>query len=152
MVLGCAMPWMVLQVLFAPATNAAGRPGIAVRNAAIGALVMPLASIVAVQWGIEGMAWAWLAASPAIALITAASSLPAIGVAPTRLVAAVLPTVLAGMVMALAVYLADRALADAEPVLRLVALVALGATIYCGWLFLFARERLFEFIALVRNR
>ena len=60
-VLGCAMPWMVLQVLFAPATNAAGRPGVAVRNAAIGALVMPLAFIVAVQWGIEGMAWAWLA-------------------------------------------------------------------------------------------
>lgn len=151
-VLGCAMPWMVLQVLFAPTTNAAGRPGIAVRNAAIGALVMPLAFIVAVQWGIEGMAWAWLAAYPVIALITAATSLPAIGVSPTRLLAAIVPSTLAGIAMAFAVYVADMALADAEPVLRLVALVALGATIYCGWLFLFARERLLEFIALVRNR
>lgn len=151
-ILGFAMPWMVLQVLFAPATNAIGRPGIAVRNAAFGAFVMPLVFLVAVRWGIEGMAWAWLAAYPLIALVTAATSVSAIGVAPARLLGAVAPPALAGIAMALAVYLVDMAVSPPQPTVRLGLLVATGAAIYCGWLFAFARERLLEFIALVRNR
>ncbi|MDG5746806.1 lipopolysaccharide biosynthesis protein [Qipengyuania sp. XHP0207] len=150
--LGFAIPWMVLQVLFAPATNAVGRPGIALRNAALGALLMPLAFIVGVKWGIAGMAWAWLAAYPIIAIITAATSIRAIGVSASQLVAAVIPIALAGAAMSAIVSLADGALALEDSAARLAILVTVGAFVYSAWLFTFARDRLQEFLALVRNR
>jgi O-antigen/teichoic acid export membrane protein len=46
-VLACAMPLMTLQILFAPATNALGRPALAVRTGLIGALAMAAAFLVA---------------------------------------------------------------------------------------------------------
>ncbi|MBX7495158.1 lipopolysaccharide biosynthesis protein [Qipengyuania sp. 6B39] len=151
-VLGLAMPWMTLQVLFAPATNAVGRPGIAMRNSVIGAVLMPIAFLIGVRWGIVGMAWAWLATYPLITAITAANSFGAIRVSARQVLGAVAPAALAGLVMAVTVYLVDRQLAFASPALRLGVLVATGGAVYLGWLFAFARERLAEFVALVRNR
>ena len=59
-VLALAMPFMTLHVLFAPATNAVGRPGIGTRTAALGAVVMLLAFLGGVRWGAPGIAAAWL--------------------------------------------------------------------------------------------
>ena len=39
--LAMAMPLMTLQILFAPATNALGRPGMAVRTGLVGAVLLP---------------------------------------------------------------------------------------------------------------
>src|SRR3954471_10288185 len=59
-VLACAMPFMTLQILFAPATNALGRPRIALFSAMTGAAIMPLAFLFAVRFGTGGLAWAWV--------------------------------------------------------------------------------------------
>ncbi|WP_369026974.1 lipopolysaccharide biosynthesis protein [Qipengyuania sp. RANM35] len=151
-VLGFAIPWMTLQVLFAPATNAVGRPGIALRNSAIGAFLMPIAFLIGVQGGILGIATAWLVAYPMMTAITAASSASAIGVTLGQIARAVLPTALAGVAMVLAVTIFDRNLAIEVPVARLALLVAVGGAVYIGWLLLFSRERLTELVALVRSR
>ena len=42
--LALAMPFMTLQVLLQPACDACGRPGIGVRNGAVGALVLTIAA------------------------------------------------------------------------------------------------------------
>ena len=78
--LGLAIPWMTLHVLFAPATNAVGRPGIAMINSALGAIVMPIAFLIGVQWGVIGMAAAWLLAYPLMTAIAAMTSSKAIGI------------------------------------------------------------------------
>ena len=53
-VLAMAMPLMTLQILFAPATNALGRPGMAVRTGLVGALLLPAAFLIGIQWGVAG--------------------------------------------------------------------------------------------------
>ena len=151
-ILGLAMPWMVLQVLFAPATNAVGRPGIALQNSLTGAVLMPIAFLIGVRWGIEGMAAAWLIAYPVIAIITAIRSIPAISVAPHRLVSAIFAPAMAGLAMAIVVTLVARRVAFANPAVELAALVAIGALVYIGWLALFARDRLAELSGFIRNR
>ena len=151
-VLGFAIPWMVLQVLFAPSTNAVGRPGIALRNSAIGAMIMPIAFVIGARSGIQGMTWAWLIAYPTIALITAATSLKAIGIAWHQLVGAIAPLALAGLSMAGLVVAVDASLAWSNAFLRLAALVLVGAAVYGGLLYVFARGRLLEVFDLVRGR
>ncbi len=151
-IIGFAIPWMTLQVLFAPATNAAGRPAIAMKNSVAGAIVMPAALLVGVRWGIEGMALAWLAAYPAITVFSAAMSAGAIGVTVRQIGGAVAPSALAGAAMALAVTLADRHFASESPVERLAVLVAFGGAVYLAVMLAIARPRLTELISLVRNR
>jgi O-antigen/teichoic acid export membrane protein len=150
--LALAMPFMTLHVLFAPATNAVGRPGIATRSAALGAVVMGVAFLGGIRWGAPGIAAAWLVGYPALTAITAAWSLPAIRVGGGELARAILPPVLAGAAMAAAVVMADR-LADALPaLLRLIVLIVIGGAVYLGWLTTFARPRLVEMIDMLRRR
>ena len=147
--LALAMPFMTLHVLFAPATNAVGRPGIGTRTAALGAVTMGLGFLAGVHWGAPGIAAAWLVGYPALTAITAAWSLPAIGVKARELGQAILPPVLAGVAMAVSVTLADRVAGGLPALPRLAVLVVIGAAIYLGWIMTFARSRLVEMLAML---
>ena len=150
-VLALAMPLMTVQILFAPATNALGRPRIAVHNAAAGAVLMPIAFLIGVRFGLMGLAWAWLASMSALLVATAANSMPVIGIRTKALAGAILPSLLASTAMALVVMLVDHALPAMAPQPRLLLLVAVGAAAYGGLLWLFARELLVDAIRLVRG-
>lgn len=150
--LALAMPFWTLFTLLRPATDALGRPGIASGNAAAGALLMPVVFLVGAQWGIVGIAWAWMVAYPLLLAFAAVRSLPIIGIRSIDLLRAVAPPVLAAAAMAAAVMLVDRMLPAMPQILRLAVLVATGGPIYCLWLFLFARETVRDLIALVRGR
>ena len=150
-VLALAMPFMTLHVLFAPATNAVGRPGIGTRTAALGAVVMLLAFLGGVRWGAPGIAAAWLVGYPALTAITAAWSLPAIGVRARALAQAVLPPVLAGIAMALVVTVIDRLTTGLPALPRLALLTACGGAVYLGWMTTFARPRMLEMLEMLRR-
>jgi O-antigen/teichoic acid export membrane protein len=150
-VLALAMPLMTLQILFAPATNAIGRPGISVRVGVAGALLMPPAFLAGVQWGPSGLAAAWLGGMAVLLAVTARLSLPAIGVKARALAGAVAPGFAAAAAMAAAVAGIDSGLPPLAPAARLAVLVPAGAAIYGALLFLFAREAVDEVLRLVRG-
>lgn len=150
--LALAMPFMTLHVLFAPATNACGRPGLATRSSILGTVLMPATYFAGVQWGVTGLAAAWLVSYPMLTAMSAAWSLPVIGIRPRELIAALQAPLLAALAMVAAVVLVDRALPDLPQVLRLSALVTTGAAIYGGWLLAFARQRIDEVLDLVLKR
>src|SRR3546814_21148185 len=62
--LAFAMPCMTVQVLFTPACDARGRPGIGVWNGAAGSVIMVAAFLIGVRWGPTGLAWAWIGGYP----------------------------------------------------------------------------------------
>lgn len=150
--LALAMPFWTLFTLLRPATDALGRPGIASGNAAAGALLMPVVFLAGAQWGIIGIAWAWLIAYPLLLAFAAVRSLPVVGVRASELLRAIAPPVLAATAMAAVVMLVDRMLPALPEPLRLTVLVATGGPIYCLWLALFARETVRDLIELVRGR
>lgn len=151
--LALAMPFMTLQVLLSPACDARGRPGIGVRNGAVGAAVMACAFLVGVNYGPAGLALAWIAAYPVYLGISLWRSLGVIGTTLRTLGDAIAPPLMAALVMATIVRLADTLLVHSlHPLPRLIALVAVGALAYGGWLMTFARPLVRELIAVVRKQ
>jgi len=150
--LALAMPFMTLQVLYAPACDARGQPGISARNGAFGTVCLTAAFLVGVHWGPQGLALAWIAAYPVYLAYSTWRVLPVIGVTVRAIVAAAAPPVIASIVMAAIVVAVDAALPALPPLPRLALLVAVGAAVYLGWLSLFSRRLVRELIAFVANR
>ena len=151
-VIALAMPFMTIQVLYSPACDARGRPGIGARNGAFGALVLGATFLVGVHWGPIGLAWSWVVAYPVYLAISSWRSLPVIGVAPMALIRGIAPAAIAAGVMATVVMGVDALLPPLAPPVRLAALVAVGAATYGSWLALFARGTVGELIAVLRKR
>jgi O-antigen/teichoic acid export membrane protein len=151
-VLALAMPFMTLHVMFGPATNACGRPGIGTRSAILGAVLMPVCYLAGARYGATGIAASWLIAWPLLTAIAAAWSMPVLGVRAAQLRDTLLPPMFAGAGMWLAVTLLDKAMPAMPEAPRLALLVAAGGAVYGGWLFAFARERLNEIVGLALKR
>lgn len=150
--LALAMPAMTLQVLFTPICDAVGRPDIGLRTGIVGAVLMPLCFALGINWGVTGLAAAWLLGYPVYLVITAALALPVIGASARALIGTVVPVVIAAIGMGLAVFMVDGALPVLAPQGRMAILVATGAVLYLGWLGVFARPLLREAVDLARGR
>ena len=150
-ILALAMPFMTLQILFAPATDARGRPGIGAQISATGAVLLPAAFLIGVQWGVIGLALTWLAVWPIFLAITAARSLPVIGLTWRDWFGTLTAPVTAAAAMALIVLLIDRALPPLSSLPRLLLLTGAGAAAYSAWLWFFARETVKDAIRMIRR-
>ena len=149
--LALAMPFMTLQVLFSPACDALGRPGIGVRNGATGAVILALGFLVGVRWGATGLAAAWIAAYPLYLTVSCWRTLPVIGARFRDVAGAIATPLLAAAAMAMVVVMVDRLVA-LPPLPRLALLVAIGGVTYFGWLLAFARPMVRETMAMVHKR
>jgi len=145
-VLGFATPFVTLQILYTPATNALGKPSVAAWISGAGAIIMPTAFLIGVRYGPVGMAWAWLLAFPILTLIATIWSLHIIGARYTALLHALWPAAFAGAVMAGGVVAIDRALPSMSPFSHLIALAAAGAIIYALTLMVTARDSIEELL------
>ncbi len=150
--LALSMPAMTMQVLFSPVCDAIGRPGISLGTGIVGAVILPVSFLVGIHWGVTGLAASWLAGYPILLAITAAWAMPAIGVSARALIDAVTPILIAAIAMGLAVVTVDGWLPEFAPPVRVTILVALGATVYLGWLSAFTRAMVREAIDMVRGR
>jgi O-antigen/teichoic acid export membrane protein len=148
--LAIAMPLMTLQILFAPASNALGRPGMAVRTGLIGALLLPACFLTGINWGMEGLAWAWVGGMAALLVATIEMSLPVIGIGRRALFLAVAPGLAAAAAMAGLVEAADRLLPEIGTGARLAALVLVGIAAYGTLMVAFARPIVDEVVGLIR--
>jgi O-antigen/teichoic acid export membrane protein len=149
-ILAMAMPLMTLQILFAPASNALGRPGMAVRTGLVGALLLPCAFAAGIQWGAEGLAWAWLGGMAVLLGATVEMSLPLLGITRRALFLAVAPGLAASLAMAGLVEAIDSLLPAIGAGPRLAVLVGAGMAAYAAMLFAGARPIVDEVLGLIR--
>lgn len=151
-ILALAMPLYTIQVVLGPPVQSLGRPGLTLKTSLAGGVILPLAFLAGVQWGVEGLAWAWLAGIAATLVVTASLALPAIGVSARGLAEAAAPGLFAALAMAALVAGVDRVLPDLPPFAHLAVLVAIGGVTYAALLLAFARPVVREAWALVRAR
>jgi O-antigen/teichoic acid export membrane protein len=151
-ILSGAMAMLTLQILFAPATNARGFPGIALKVTMLGAVVMPGAFLIGSQWGVTGFAWGWVGGMAVLTAATIQLSRGVLGLELGGLVRAILPPLAAALVMAGGVALALSALPQVMPLASLAAAVLLGVALYLGALQLIAPDRLAEALRFLRTR
>jgi O-antigen/teichoic acid export membrane protein len=150
--LSLAMPAFTLSILFAPAFNAVGHAKTTMQASLLGALIMPAAFLLGVQWGATGLVWAWLLALPALPLFNLVKARAALGIAPARLGAAIAPGIGAGAAMAIPVLAFQTALSAWSPLPRLALSIALGGAVYSALLLVVSRATLFELLDLVFRR
>ena len=152
--LAFAMPFITMQILFSPVTNALGRPRIAVWSALCGAIIFPAAFVIGSGHGVIGLAWAWLGAAPLLLLATALISRPVTGVGLTDIARAALPGLSCALLMAALVAALDTLTpVGSWPALaRLVGLVGAGGVSYAALIFVLERETLHELWRLVRRQ
>jgi O-antigen/teichoic acid export membrane protein len=151
-IMALAMPAYTLHILFAPAINALGHARITVRCTLFGAVLMPIAFVLGLQWGMAGLAWSWVIAFPLVPLVTFLQARGKLGINAGQLAAAVAPGLLASMAMAVVVFALGRELGSFAPWLRLVMEIGIGAAAYAGLLFVFSRGTLVELSGLVFRR
>ncbi|MEM7666536.1 MAG: lipopolysaccharide biosynthesis protein [Pseudomonadota bacterium] len=106
--LALVMPAFALHLICSPVTNAMGRPKVYLFTSAAGAVIMPIAFLIAVSGGAMGLVHAWWVAAPLLCAITLLATLPRIGVSPIALLRELAPIALACGAMAFAVLAAQR--------------------------------------------
>ena len=151
-ILALAMPAMTLNILFSPACDARGRADLSARNGLTGAVLLPLSFLLGAQWGVLGLAWAWVIAYPLYTVLSAMRVLPVLGVRARAIADGIAPPLAAALVMAGLVLLVDRALPAVPPVARLAILVGTGGVAYAAALALLARAQATEFFDAVVMR
>jgi O-antigen/teichoic acid export membrane protein len=151
-ILSLAMPFMTVQVMFAPVSNALGRPGTTARVAAVGAALMTIAFLIGIQFGALGLAWAWLLAFPILTAVTAQLAGAPMGLRMIDLVRAAAPGPGCALLMAGVVLAIDRLLPPLAAPIRLGILVPTGGLAFLCALMLCARGALMELVALVIRR
>lgn len=151
-VLALVMPLMALQILFAPANNALGRPQISARVTMMGAIIMSLSFTIGVQFGIMGLAYAWVGGFPLLTLITFLLSKNHLNLTASGLVRAFWPALPSAVIMAGMVYLAGHYLPAMPVYARLAIMLTLGVATYLGLLILLAKPLLLELIELITRR
>ena len=150
--LAFAMPFMTLQILFAPATNASGKPGVALRVNIAGALIMATGFYIGVNYGVIGLAWTWIVGMPLLTGVTMLMSMPLIGISIRELARAVMPGLSASLAMAIIVVIVDAILPPLAPFTRLALLAATGIASYAILLLVFARNLVTDMWALMVRR
>ncbi|MGE0080102.1 MAG: lipopolysaccharide biosynthesis protein [Thiohalomonadaceae bacterium] len=117
-------------MLITPLLNSRGRAREAFHYSLTGALLLPPAFLVGVQFGIEGVVIAWLLAYPVLYAMLLRYLYREIAVGLGDLVTDSRPTLTATALMAGAVLLFQELTADFRPVLRLIGSIGLGASVY----------------------
>lgn len=151
-ILAFAMPFMTVQVMFQPLSNALGRPGTTMRVYGYGAVIMPIAFLIGIQWGAIGLAYGWLAGFPVLTWVTIRLAGAPIGVGSGEIARASAPAIGSSALMALVVLGLDMMWPGAPSPLRLAALVCAGGIAFFLILWLFARASLKELVGLVLHR
>ena len=152
-ILGLAMPLMTVQILFAPVSNAMGRPELSMKTSACGAVIFTLAFLIGARSGIIGLAVAWLVAAPLLLILTTRIAGSVSGSTLPDVIGAAGPSIAAALAMGAIVTSVDYFLADRLPVAaRLVLLVAAGAAVYAALSWWWQRPTLLRAIGLVWKR
>lgn len=151
-ILAGAMAMLTLQILFSPATNARGYPGIALRVTVLGSVAMPAGFFAGSHFGITGFAWGWVAGMAVLTGATIMLSRPVLGFSLTGLARAIMPPMVAALAMAAGVALALRGLGEMPGIPVLAIIVPLGVALYLGVLHMIAPDRLTEALNFIRNR
>ncbi|WP_293883695.1 lipopolysaccharide biosynthesis protein [Sphingomonas sp.] len=150
-VLAWVMPFVTLQILFAPVTNALGKPRMAVYSSLAGAIIMTTCFAVGVHRGATGLAEAWLFGFPLLTIITAAMSLPVIGLNAFTLLKEIARPLVAAAAMAAIVATTDRLLPPLLVTAHLLILVLTGFVAFATAALIFARPILSDILTLARR-
>ncbi|MHC5053016.1 MAG: oligosaccharide flippase family protein, partial [Planctomycetota bacterium] len=150
--LSLAMPMRMISNLFPAMVYGRGRPGVEMGNTLFGLLVMPIAVLIGVHWGLLGLCLAWLTGFPLVFAFQLRRSAKVAQVPPMEVLRATVPALVASLLMTgivLAIkYLPLAAIGHA---VEFALLVLAGIAAYLAVLRVSFRDRIREVVSTVRS-
>ncbi|SDH63222.1 lipopolysaccharide biosynthesis protein [Nitrosomonas sp. Nm132] len=144
------MPFRMIANFLPSAINALSRPDIGVKNAFLASIVMPIAFLIGSQWGIVGVALAWVTVYPVVLAINIHRMLRAMELQLRDLFHAITPAVSSATGMYLAVWMMGLLLGeDINQWAKLLIMIATGVMAYGGLTLFFNRQGYQEVMNLV---
>jgi teichuronic acid exporter len=144
------LPFKALGALFPPVLFGIGRPGVNVGNVVLSVVVMTVALLIGVRYGIIGLCLAWVIAFPCVLVVVLRRSLRALGLTTRDLLERAALPVIASLTMAGVVLGAAAALPAGPSVVRLCLLLGLGIAVYVTILAIWGRRETGELLAVLR--
>jgi len=146
------MPLHMLAPFMNTAAQGIGRADIALKQVLLAAVVMPVAFLAGVQWGVVGLSIAWVVAFPFVLLGTLVIFLPVIRLRVTDVLYAIARPALAGLGMYAAVALVRGLIEPKMPmVAQLIILVLSGAIAYGAFSLALNRAGCKEIVGLLKR-
>jgi O-antigen/teichoic acid export membrane protein len=142
------MPLRASEELFSPALKAIGKAGILLGNSTIILLVMFVAIISGVRYGVEGLAMAWVCGFPVAYIFISRRILKTLNIPVTEFVQIFTKPFLISAVMYGSVEAVEALLIDVSPVVVLLASIVTGAMVYMLLSWAANRETIYELIRL----
>jgi teichuronic acid exporter len=151
-VLPLVMPIRMIAGLVSPAVNGIGRIDVVVRNTAYALAVMAAGFGVGSLWGVTGVTLAWLVLYPLVMTFNFKRSLPLLMLTRTDILRAMARPLGAALLMYLMIAAGREALPAGLPeILRLLALIGVGAVTYGVATLAFNRDELRALVKLARG-
>ena len=145
------VPMRMLNMIYNTAVLGVGNIRVNVVNAATSAIILPFAFFVGAHWGVDGLAFAWVAAIPFVSFFRLPTMLRIIDIRLSDLVASLRAPVVAGAVMYAAVSLGRLPCETLTPAVRLALLVTVGGAAYVGAVLLLDRRLVPDVLRIVRG-
>lgn len=151
-VLGLIMPLRMIANFLPSAIQGMGRSDIMLINSLYAAVILPVAFLIGVNWGLLGISLTWLIASPLLFTQAMLRSLPVLGLRMSKLLHAMMPALSASAVMYIAVTAVRYFFMEGQGgVLRLCVLSAVGALTYSAVSFGLNRKGTNEVLEMLRS-
>lgn len=128
----CVVPLRMLMALYNTAVLGIGKASVDLRNTILTAVVLPVAFLVGVHWGVNGLATSWIVAVPLIFLATFPRVADVLGIRPMEVAGSIWTSIVAGALMYGAIASARFGLMTIPVAGRLSLLIILGAATYLG--------------------
>lgn len=146
-------PFRAISMLFAPMTNAMGKPQIQLKLTALGTATMVPGYIVGAHYGPTGLILVWLIVYPWVMLANVFSSVRLIDLSAGAVGRAISRPLLYSTVMLIVLLgLQKTSLAHQHPATQLAVLIPIGGLIYVSGMYLADKQRLWEALRLLRRR
>jgi O-antigen/teichoic acid export membrane protein len=135
----CIAPLRMLAAVLSTATAGVGRADLDLLNTLVLLVVLPLAFLCGVQWGVDGVAASWLVAVPLAFALNWGRTHRSLGLRLRQIARAGRAPMIAGLMMYAAVLGCRWLLGDLAPLFRLPILIAAGAAAYLAMISLLDR-------------
>ena len=139
--LSLIVPLRTLNVSLSPAVNGVGRPDVTVKTLGVACIIMPLAFLIGLNWGLTGVCIAWIIGYLAWFIYMLFKVLPVLGLKISHFFSAFHLSFIWAVIMYGAIYLCRILLNywQFNQVLILVILIFCGGIIYTGGMYFFCR-------------
>lgn len=149
----CALNLINLSgVTMPPVLSGCGRPGLVVKLTLMGAVMLPIAMVVGVQYDLMGVVFAWAVAQPLIYVVTLLTLKKVLEMPLGEYLQTLLPATTGSLVMAGAVLLVEKLGSTQPEAARLALMIGTGGVTYLAVMLLIFRKDVMALRTMIANR